>query len=93
MTYRRGIQVWRKDGRLLIIRDFVFLQHKLDIEHADGKHETRINTLRDYGDPKAFSAMARLVDIMRSGCCAGVRGKAACQRGCWRRIGMRFVIF
>lgn len=45
-------------------RDFVFLlQHKLDIEHADGKHETRINTLCDYGDPKAFSAMARLVDI------------------------------
>lgn len=55
-------------------RDFVFLQHKLNIEHADGKHETRINTLCDYGDPKAFSAMARLVDIMRSGRCAGVRG-------------------
>ena len=50
MNYRRGTQVWRKDGRLLVIlengneereRDFVFLQHELDIEHADGKHETR----------------------------------------------------
>lgn len=57
--------LWRKgNGNEERGRDFVFLlQHKPDIERADGKHETRINTLCDYGDPKVFSAMARLVDI------------------------------
>ena len=44
-------------------RDLVFLQHKFEIEHADGKHETRTSTLCDYGDPKGYSAMARLVGI------------------------------
>lgn len=65
--------LWRKgNGNEERERDFVFLlRHKLDIEYAHGKHETRINTLCDYGDPKAFSAMARLVDNMRSGRCEG----------------------
>lgn len=44
-------------------RDLVFLQHKFEIEHADGKHETRTSTLCDYGDPKGYSSMARLVGI------------------------------
>ena len=44
-------------------RDLVFLQHKFEIEHADGKHETRTSTLCDYGDPKGYSAMARTVGI------------------------------
>ena len=44
-------------------RDLVFLQHKFEIEHADGKHETRTSTLCEYGDPKGYSAMAKLVGI------------------------------
>lgn len=42
-------------------RDFVFLQHKFGIEHKDGTKETRASTLVDYGDPKGWSAMAKLV--------------------------------
>lgn len=42
-------------------RDLVFLQHRFEIEHADGKHETRTSTLCEYGDPKGYSAMAKLV--------------------------------
>ena len=44
-------------------RDLVFLQHKFEIEHADGKHETRTSTLCEYGDPKGYSAMAKSVGI------------------------------
>lgn len=44
-------------------RDLVFLQHRFDIEHADGKHETRTSTLCEYGEPKGYSAMAKLVGI------------------------------
>ena len=44
-------------------RDFVFLQHKFEIEHADGTPETRTSTLCEYGDPAGYSAMARLVGI------------------------------
>lgn len=41
----------------------VMLQHKFEIEHADGSHELRTSTLLDYGDPKGYSSMARLVGI------------------------------
>ena len=44
-------------------RDLVFLQHKFEIEHKDGKHETRTSTLCEYGDPTGYSAMAKLVGI------------------------------
>ena len=44
-------------------RDLVFLQHRFEIEHKDGAKETRTSTLCDYGDPKGYSAMARLVGI------------------------------
>lgn len=44
-------------------RDFVLLQHKFVIEHANGKKETRTSTLCEYGDPKGYSAMARLVGV------------------------------
>lgn len=44
-------------------RDLVFLQHKFEIEHKDGKHETRTSTLCEYGDPKGYSAMAKLVGV------------------------------
>lgn len=44
-------------------RDLVFLQHRFEIEHKDGKHETRTSTLCEYGDPKGYSAMARLVGV------------------------------
>ena len=42
-------------------RDMVMLQHRFDIEHKDGSKETRTSTLCDYGDPKGYSAMAKLV--------------------------------
>lgn len=44
-------------------RDMVMLQHKFDIEHADGRSETRTSTLVDYGDPKGYSSMAKLVGV------------------------------
>lgn len=44
-------------------RDMVMLQHKFVIELADGKKETRTSTLIEYGDPKGYSAMARLVGV------------------------------
>ncbi|KAK9462852.1 Saccharopine dehydrogenase [Lipomyces oligophaga] len=42
-------------------RDFVILQHKFGITWPDGSTETRTSTLADYGDPKGYSSMARLV--------------------------------
>ncbi|KAL8743405.1 MAG: hypothetical protein Q9190_004239 [Brigantiaea leucoxantha] len=42
-------------------RDLVFLQHIFEIEHKDGKSETRTSTLCAYGDSEGYSAMARLV--------------------------------
>lgn len=44
-------------------RDFVMLQHKFLIENADGSKETRTSTLAEYGDPKGYSAMAKLVGV------------------------------
>ncbi|KEZ46676.1 Saccharopine dehydrogenase (NADP(+), L-glutamate-forming) [Scedosporium apiospermum] len=44
-------------------RDFVMLQHKFVIEHADGRRETRTSTLCEYGDPKGYSAMAKTVGV------------------------------
>jgi saccharopine dehydrogenase (NADP+, L-glutamate forming) len=44
-------------------RDMVMLQHKFEIEHADGSKETRTSTLVEYGDPNGYSAMAKLVGI------------------------------
>lgn len=47
-------------------RDFVMLQHKFEIEHADGKTEWRTSTLCDYGEPEGsggYSSMAKLVGV------------------------------
>jgi len=44
-------------------RDMVLLQHKFEIEHRDGSKETRTSTLADYGDPKGYSSMAKLVGV------------------------------
>jgi len=44
-------------------RDMVMLQHKFEIENADGTKETRTSTLVEYGDPKGYSAMAKLVGV------------------------------
>lgn len=44
-------------------RDMVMLQHKFEIEHADGRKETRTSTLVEYGDPKGYSAMAKTVGV------------------------------
>ncbi|KAK4991981.1 saccharopine dehydrogenase (NADP+, L-glutamate-forming) [Elasticomyces elasticus] len=44
-------------------RDLVMLQHKFGIEHADGTKEVRTSTLCEYGDPKGYSAMAKLVGV------------------------------
>ncbi|KAI9679067.1 MAG: Saccharopine dehydrogenase [NADP(+), L-glutamate-forming] [Trizodia sp. TS-e1964] len=44
-------------------RDMVMLQHKFEIEHKDGSKETKTSTLVDYGDPKGYTAMAKLVGV------------------------------
>lgn len=47
-------------------RDFVMLQHKIEVEWADGKRQTRTSTLCEYGEPTApgsTSAMAKLVGV------------------------------
>ena len=46
-------------------RDMVFLQHRFEIEHRDGRKETLTSTLVEYGseDPNGYSAMARLVGV------------------------------
>ncbi|EGS17260.1 saccharopine dehydrogenase-like protein [Thermochaetoides thermophila DSM 1495] len=44
-------------------RDLVMLQHKFEIEHADGTRETRTSTLVEYGDPNGYSAMAKTVGV------------------------------
>ncbi|KAI1628215.1 saccharopine dehydrogenase [Exophiala viscosa] len=44
-------------------RDMVMLQHKFEIEHKDGRKETRTSTLVDYGDPNGYSSMAKLVGV------------------------------
>jgi saccharopine dehydrogenase (NADP+, L-glutamate forming) len=44
-------------------RDFVMLQHKFEIEHKDGSREVRTSTLCEYGEPKGYSAMAKLVGV------------------------------
>jgi saccharopine dehydrogenase (NADP+, L-glutamate forming) len=44
-------------------RDFLMLQHKFEIENKDGSRVIRTSTLADYGDPKGYSAMAKLVGV------------------------------
>lgn len=47
-------------------RDFLMLQHKFEIEHADGTKEMRTSTLCEYGEPEGsgkYSAMAKLVGV------------------------------
>jgi saccharopine dehydrogenase (NADP+, L-glutamate forming) len=44
-------------------RDFVMLQHKFEVENKDGSRVTRTSTLAEYGDPKGYSAMAKLVGV------------------------------
>ena len=47
-------------------RDFVFLQHKFEIENKDGSRDTITSTLCEYGAPigsDGYSAMAKLVGI------------------------------
>jgi len=44
-------------------RDMVMLQHRFEIENKDGSKVVRTSTLVDYGDPKGYSAMAKLVGV------------------------------
>lgn len=44
-------------------RDMVALQHKFEIEWADGTSETRTSTLIDYGKPDGYSSMAATVGL------------------------------
>jgi saccharopine dehydrogenase (NADP+, L-glutamate forming) len=46
-------------------RDMVMLQHKFEIENADGSKETRTSTLCEYGNPAGYSAMAKLGKFIR----------------------------
>jgi len=47
-------------------RDFVMLQHRFEIENKDGSKVVRTETLAEYGDPKGYSAMAKLVGVPRA---------------------------
>ncbi|KJE95903.1 saccharopine dehydrogenase [Capsaspora owczarzaki ATCC 30864] len=44
-------------------RDMIMLQHKFEIEWADGRKETRTATLLEYGQPDGITAMARTVGV------------------------------
>ncbi len=44
-------------------RDMVMLQHKFEIETANGEHKTLTSTLLDYGIPHGVSSMAKLVGV------------------------------
>lgn len=44
-------------------RDFLMLQHRFEIENKDGSRVIRTSTLAEYGDPKGYSAMAKLVGV------------------------------
>eukprot|EP00128_Syssomonas_multiformis_P005982 Colp12_sorted_trinity150504_noHs@422 len=44
-------------------RDMVLLQHTFEIEHKDGRRETRTSTLLEYGVPNGDTAMARTVGV------------------------------
>lgn len=44
-------------------RDMVMLQHKFEIETAEGEHKTLTSTLLDYGIPHGVSSMSKLVGV------------------------------
>lgn len=44
-------------------RDMIMLQHKFEIDWADGTSETRTATLLEYGKPHGDTAMARTVGV------------------------------
>ena len=62
-------------------RDMVMLQHKFEIEHQDGRKETRTSSLVEYGDPKGYSAMARLVGVPCAVACLMVLDGRISKRG------------
>jgi saccharopine dehydrogenase (NADP+, L-glutamate forming) len=62
-------------------RDMVMLQHKLEIEHKDGRKETRTSILCDYGNPKGYSSMARLVGVPSGVACLRVLEGSIKERG------------
>lgn len=62
-------------------RDMVMLQHRFGIEWKDGKKETRTSTLVEYGDPKGFSAMAKLVGVPCAVAVAKVMDGTISERG------------
>ncbi len=44
-------------------RGFLMLQHKFEVENKDGSKETRTSTMVEYGDPKGYSPMTKLVGV------------------------------
>lgn len=44
-------------------RDLLFFQHRLSVQFADGKNQTRTSTFELFGDPNGYSAMARSTGI------------------------------
>ena len=62
-------------------RDMVMLQHKFEIEHKNGDKETRTSTLVEYGDPKGYSAMAKLVGVPCAVACQMVLDGRISQKG------------
>ena len=62
-------------------RDMVLLQHKFEIQNKDGTKETRTSTLVEYGDPKGYSAMAKLVGVPCAVACLMVLDGRISQKG------------
>ena len=67
-------------------RDMVMLQHKFEIEWKDSRKETRTSTLCDYGDPKGYSSMARLVGTPCGVACLMVLDGRIKEKGVLARI-------
>jgi saccharopine dehydrogenase (NADP+, L-glutamate forming) len=62
-------------------RDMVMLQPKFEIEHKDGRKETRTSTFCDYGNPKGYSSMARLVGVPSGVACLRVLDGSIKEKG------------
>ena len=62
------------------------LQHKFEIEWKDSRKETRTSTLCDYGDPKGYSSMARLVGTPCGVACLMVLDGRIKEKGVLARI-------
>jgi saccharopine dehydrogenase (NADP+, L-glutamate forming) len=79
-SFGHSVPVEQKMQYELGERDMVMLQHKFEIEHRWQK-ETRTSTLCDYGDPKRYNLMARLVGVLCGVACLRVLDGSTKEKG------------